>query len=149
MYPITAFQVAGTVVTFVEFGRSLLTEAHEVYKSPSGTTSKVVKLEGIANDLTTIGDQISAYLTNAPAESRGRSDETLEKICQCCTDIKKELQHALGGLRARGDSKFDYAVSSVAAAFKSVWSQSKINDLDRRLREIQSEMTMAVLMSLW
>ena len=64
-------------------------------------------------------------------------------------NIRNERQKALSSLQARGDTKFDYAVSSVATAFKAMWSQSKINQLDQRLRQIQSEMTMALLVSLW
>lgn len=149
MDPITAFQVAGTVITFVEFSRTLLNDAREVYKSPSGATSQVVKLGSIAVDLNTVGGHISTSLKCGPASSRTRSDDRLIKICERCTEMQNELQQALRGLQARGDTKFDFAVSSVATAFRSIWSQSKINDMDRRLREIQSEMTMAVLMSLW
>ncbi|KAF4443142.1 ent-kaurene oxidase [Fusarium austroafricanum] len=149
MDPITAFQVAGTVITFVEFGRSLLTEAREVYKSPSGTTSKVIQLDSIANDLAAAGDQVSASLAKSTPSSQATSDQTLLRLCGQCTSIKGELQKALGNLQARGDTKFNYAISSVATAFKAIWSQSKINDLDERLRRIQSEMTMAVLISLW
>ncbi|KAJ4123183.1 hypothetical protein NW768_009711 [Fusarium equiseti] len=149
MDPITAFQVAGTVITFVEFSRELLNGAREVYKSPSGTTSRVVRLSSIVDDLTTAGDSISASMRNSPTSSQTRSDETLVNICQRCTVLKDELRQALQGLEARGDTKFDLARRSIAVAFKSIWSQGKINDLDRRLNQVQSEMKMAVLMSLW
>ncbi|SPJ79437.1 uncharacterized protein FTOL_07828 [Fusarium torulosum] len=77
------------------------------------------------------------------------SKATLLKLCQQCKGIETELQQALSGLQARGDTKFNYAVSSVATAFIVSWSQSKINDLDRRLQSIKSEITMAILISLW
>ena len=149
MDPITAFQVAGTVVTFVEFGRTLLNQSREVYRSPSGATSRVVQLSSIANDLTNIGNHISESLKQSPTSSTTGSDTTLTSICARCIVLKDELQEALQGLEARGDTKFDLARRSVAVAFKSIWSQSKIDDLDRRLREVQSEMQMAVLTSLW
>ncbi|RBR12937.1 uncharacterized protein FIESC28_08428 [Fusarium coffeatum] len=149
MDPITAFQVAGTVITFVEFSRTLLNDARDVYKSPSGATSQVVRLGSIADDLNTVGGHISTSLESCPESSRTMSDKRLVNICGRCTEMQNELQQALRGLQARGNTKFDYAISSIATAFRSIWSQSKMNDLDRRLREVQSEMTMAVLMSLW
>ncbi|KAM0551352.1 hypothetical protein ACHAPJ_008460 [Fusarium lateritium] len=149
MDPITAFQVAGTVITFVEFTRTLLAEAREVYTSPSGTTSQSVRLDRIAQDLVTVGDQVSSSLEYSHSTSRTTSEETLLRLCGECNNIRNELQKALSSLQARGDTKFDYAVSSVATAFKAMWSQSKINQLDQRLRQIQSEMTMALLVSLW
>ncbi|KAI1052591.1 hypothetical protein LB507_009842 [Fusarium sp. FIESC RH6] len=149
MDPITVFQVAGTVVTFVEFGRTLLNQSREVYRSPSGATSRVVQLSSIANDLTNIGNHISESLKQSPTSSTTGSDTTLTSICARCIVLKDELQEALQGLEARGDTKFDLARRSVAVAFKSIWSQGKIDDLDRRLREVQSKMQMAVLMSLW
>ncbi|KAM0427354.1 hypothetical protein ACHAQK_012134 [Fusarium lateritium] len=149
MDPITAFQVAGTVITFVEFSRSLLTDAHHVYKSPTGTTSNFVKLDQIAKDLAKTGDEISVVLAQDATASDTSSSDTLLKLCQQCKSIETELQEVLGGLQARGDTKFDYAVSSVATAFKASWSKSKIDDLDQRLQSIKSEMTMAILLSLW
>ncbi|KAF9773531.1 hypothetical protein IL306_008638 [Fusarium sp. DS 682] len=149
MDPITAFQVAGTVITFVEFGRSLLTEAREVYKSPSGTTSKVVQLDRVANDLAAAGDQVSASLAKSAPGSSAASDQMLWRLCGQCTSIKNELQQALRNLQARGDSSFNYAISSVATAFKAMWSQHKINELDQRLQKVQSEMTITLLVSLW
>ncbi|KAJ4246254.1 hypothetical protein NW762_013604 [Fusarium torreyae] len=149
MDPITAFQVAGTVITFVEFTRTLLTEAREVYTSPSGTTSQSVRLDRIAQDLAAVGDQVSSSLANSHSTSRTTSEDTLLRLCGECNNIRNELQQALSSLQARGDTKFNYAVSSVATAFKAMWSQGKINRLDQRLRHIQSEMTMALLVSLW
>ncbi|KAM0479078.1 hypothetical protein ACHAP7_005679 [Fusarium lateritium] len=140
MDPITAFQVAGTVITFVEFSRSLLTDAHHVYKSPTGTTSNVVKLDQIAKDLAKTGDEISVVLAQDATASDTSSSDTLLKLCQQCKSIETELQEVLGGLQARGDTKFDYAVNN---------SKSKIDDLDQRLQSIKSEMTMAILLSLW
>lgn len=149
MDPITAFQVAGTVITFVEFGRSLLNDAREVYRSPSGATSRVVKLTSIADDLKSSRDHIMESLNSGPAALPTKYDKTLIKICERCAGMENELQQALGGLRARGQTKFDFARSSVAVAFTSMWSQSKIDDLERRLREAQVEVAMAVLISLW
>ena len=149
MDPITAFQVAGTVVTFVEFSRNLLNDAREVYQSPSGATSRVVKLSRIADDLKKARDHVTASLNSSPSASHAKSDEALVKICERCAGMETELQQALEGLQARGETKFDFAKSSVAVAFNSMWSQGKINDLERRLREAQSEITMAVVMSLW
>ncbi|KAH7173284.1 uncharacterized protein B0J16DRAFT_418600 [Fusarium flagelliforme] len=149
MDPITAFQVAGTVITFVEFSRRLLNDAREVYISPSGHTSQVARLGDISDDLTSVGDHITATLKEGPASTYTKSDEALAKICERCIKMKIELQEALEGLKARGDTKFDFAVSTIATALKSMWSQSKLDDLNRRLKEAKSEMTMAVLMSLW
>ncbi|KAF5020032.1 hypothetical protein F66182_7968 [Fusarium sp. NRRL 66182] len=149
MDPITAFQVAGTVVTFVEFTRSLLTEAHQVYTSPSGTTSKSIRLNSIACDLIAVGDQISASLPDTTSTTLTASDETLLRLCRECNAVTDELQQALGKLQARGTTKFNYAVSSIATAFKAIWSQGEINDFDQRLQRIRSEITMSLLMSLW
>ncbi|KAF4951553.1 hypothetical protein FSARC_12884 [Fusarium sarcochroum] len=149
MDPITAFQVAGTVTTFVEFTRTLLTEAREVYTSPSGTTSQSVRLDRIAQDLAIVGDQVSSSLASSHSTSRTTSEETLRRLCGECKNIRNELQQALSSLQARGDTKFNYAVSSIATAFEAIWSQGRINQLDQRLQQIQSEMTMALLVSLW
>ncbi|EXM14989.1 hypothetical protein RAB80_006735 [Fusarium oxysporum f. sp. vasinfectum] len=149
MDPITAFQVAASVITFVEFGRNILTEAREVYQSPSGTPSKVVQLGQVAKDLAAAGDRVSESLIKSAPNSSAASDEKLLRLCGECNTIKNEFQQALTRFQARGNNKLNHAVSSVSVAFKTIWSQSKIDELDQQLRRIQSEMTMAVLMSLW
>ncbi|RYC90514.1 hypothetical protein BFJ63_vAg6576 [Fusarium oxysporum f. sp. narcissi] len=149
MDPITAFQVAASVITFVEFGRNILTEAREVYQSPSGTPSKVVQLGQVVKDLAAAEDRVSESLIKSAPNCSAASHEKLLRLCGECNTIKNEFQQALTRFQARGNNKLNHAVSSVSVAFKTIWSQSKIDELDQQLRRIQSEMTMAVLMSLW
>ncbi|EWZ47128.1 hypothetical protein FOCG_11116 [Fusarium oxysporum f. sp. radicis-lycopersici 26381] len=149
MDPITAFQVAASVITFVEFGRNILTEAREVYQSPSGTPSKVVQLGQVVKDIAAAEDRVSESLIKSAPNCSAASHEKLLRLCGECNTIKNEFQQALTRFQARGNNKLNHAVSSVSVAFKTIWSQSKIDELDQQLRRIQSEMTMAVLMSLW
>ncbi|KAJ3454194.1 hypothetical protein MRS44_018088 [Fusarium solani] len=149
MDPITAFQVAGTVVTFVEFAYNLISETRTIYKSPDGRKPDVAPLSTVIKDLAGIGDQVTKALDASTSRASTASDETLIRLCRECQDITIEIRTVLGSLQARGTSRLDHAKASVVIAAKSMWSKSKLEKLEQRLQQIRSEMMMAMLVALW
>ncbi|RSL48492.1 hypothetical protein CEP53_009511 [Fusarium sp. AF-6] len=132
MDPITAFQVAGTVVT-----------------SPDGTQSNATHLSTIVEDLAGISAQVNDALYASTSRAATASDETLVRLCQECQDIATEIRAALRSLQAKGTSKLDHAKASVVVALKATWSRDKLEKLEQRLQQIRSEMMMAMLVAPW
>ncbi|RTE76951.1 hypothetical protein BHE90_008571 [Fusarium euwallaceae] len=132
MDPITAFQVAGTVVT-----------------SPDGTQSNATHLSTIVEDLAGISAQVNDALYTSTSRAATASDETLVRLCQECQDIATEIRAALRSLQAKGTSMLDHAKASVVVALKATWSRDKLEKLEHRLQQIRSEMMMAMLVALW
>lgn len=116
MDPITAFQVAGTVVAFVEFSYNLISETRSIYRSPDGNPTTVIRLSTIINDLSDINDQVKHVLDISTSQATTASDETLVRLCRESRDIATEIRTGLTSLQAKGTSKLDHAKTSVIVA---------------------------------
>jgi hypothetical protein len=150
MDPVSAFRVAGTVVTFVDFCYSLVSESIEIYRSPEGISSENFQLSTLVKDLGKISTQVSDALDTATSQALVPSDESLVRLCQECESITAEVNSALAYLQAQGGgSKAMMAKNSVTVALKAMWSKGNLQNIEKRLQQIRSEMTMAMLVSLW
>ncbi|KAI6762408.1 hypothetical protein HG530_008388 [Fusarium avenaceum] len=149
MDPITAFQVAGTVVAFVEFSYNLISETRSIYRSPDGNPTTVIRLSTIIKDLSDINGRVEHVLGISTSQATTASDETLVRLCRESRDIATEIRTGLTSLQAKGTSKLDHAKTSVIVALKAMWSKDKLANLEQRLQQIRSEMMMAMLVALW
>ncbi|CAG1980275.1 unnamed protein product [Fusarium graminearum] len=149
MDPITAFQVAGTVITFIEFSYNLISETRSAYKSPDGYPKVVNDLSTVINDLADVSHRIRHVIDVSVSQANNASDNTLIRLCRESQDIAGEMNSALLSLQAKGTSKLGQAKSSVIVALKAMWSKDKLAKLEQRLQQIRSEMTMAMLVVLW
>ncbi|CAH0050899.1 unnamed protein product [Clonostachys solani] len=150
MDPVSAFRVAGTVVMFVDFCYGLVSESIEIYRSPEGISSENFQLSTLVKDLGKISTQVSDALDTATSQALIASDESLIRLCRECESITAEVNSALGYLQAQGGgSKAMMAKNSVTVALKAMWSKGNLQNIEKRLQQIRSEMTMAMLVSLW
>ncbi|KAG4282188.1 hypothetical protein FPRO04_13364 [Fusarium proliferatum] len=149
MDPITAFQVAGTVVTFVEFSYNLISETRSIYRSPDGKPARVNDLSMVINDFADISHRVKQALDLSNCQATTASDEILIRLCNESQDIATDFQRALTCLQANGTSKVEHVKTSLVIALKAIWSKDKLVKLEQRLQQIRSEMTMAMLVALW
>ncbi|KAK2762644.1 hypothetical protein FQN54_000817 [Arachnomyces sp. PD_36] len=152
MDPITAFSIAGTVVQFVDFSCRVLTTTKELYKSSSGNVSLFQNFELVATDLYQLSQRLS-NLNHGRNLSGGESispksveaDNTLYQLCAESSAIALELLTRFNKLRAQGSgTKF----KSFAKAMKSVFSESDIQEMMRRLSEVRGAIQMHLLVDL-
>lgn len=148
MDPITAFQVAASVITFVEFSRVLLSNAYTVYKSPTGQTTQVVQLETVGEDLRSLRTRIEADISRFNASEY---DHEILVLCRECSAIGKELQATVDGLKRspRGSSRLDYATNSFALAAKGLWMRGQVEELNEKLDTIRSRIMLCMIASIW
>jgi hypothetical protein len=152
MDPITAFQVAASVISFVDFSRKLLSDAYKVYKSPEGQSLHKVKVSLIEQHLRNTRDQIEAAIRDVPLTA---SDHTILELCQQCQEIGTALQGTVQTLAAQGTSNLRYvprlrrARKSFVVAAKGLWRAGQVEALNEQLGLISSQMMMAIMVSLW
>lgn len=146
MDPVTAFQVAASVITFVEFGRVLVSSAYELYKSPTGQTAQVVELSTVAKDLESVRHQIDEALTDSPLAD---ADHDIAKLCLRCQKVGATLQFIVNSLTARGKTKLDFARSSFVIAAKGLWKAGEITKLNEELDTIRSHIMFRMILSIW
>ncbi|KIW92795.1 uncharacterized protein Z519_06644 [Cladophialophora bantiana CBS 173.52] len=149
MDPITAVQVVGSALGFVDFATRLLSCIYDVYKSPEGLTSRYVQVSVISNDLHCTSKYLQEKLALLPSEYSNDSDRKIGELCMQCMDIAKEVQETRGKLRARGTTKLDYAKSSFVVAAKAFLPRSRVQELEKILEQIRAEIVMTLIASLW
>lgn len=146
MDPITALQVASSIISFVDFSRTLVSDAVRLYKSPGGRTKRTVELATVADHLGEMRSRIQEGLTQYRPNS---SDDVIFKLCQECAEVGAMLQHTIDSLTARGTTKLNFAKRSFVVAARGLWKRGEIVALNQQLDHIRSQMMMALMVSLW
>jgi hypothetical protein len=144
MDPITAFQVAASVITFVDFSRQLVLDAQQLRSSSTGRLPRTMKVVDIDKHLATAREGIEKTLRDVPD---GALDEPIRQLCQQCGEISTQLQHVVQKLTATGTTKVDFVKSSFVVAAKSIWYEGQVNALKEQLDGIRSQMMMTTLAS--
>lgn len=146
MDPVTAFQVAASVLSFVDFGCTLVSTGYRVYKSPDGRTARTIKLSQLAADLSSVRARVEKCTARFPPSG---PDHEILRLCRECGRIGALLDSTFQGLTARGTSKLNYAKSSFAVAAKGLWKEGQIEALSDSLEQVRSKMMMALMISVW
>ena len=146
MDPITAFQVAASVITFVEFGRVLVSSTYHLYNSPTGQTAEIIKLSTLRNDLELAQRQIDTTIAEFPATE---ADHDMLQLCEQCREIGAVLLSTVDSLTARGDTAINYAKRSFVVAAKGLWKAGQVASLKEQLETIRSRIILNILVSLW
>ncbi|KAK8041692.1 hypothetical protein PG993_006215 [Apiospora rasikravindrae] len=102
-----ALSVAGTIITFVDFGGKLLSNTRKIYKSKDGALSSIVDTEVVTSDLLILLQGLRRKLPeNRPPPKQQYSlcggdddDEALDKICVRCVALAEELTVRLNKLK--------------------------------------------------
>ena len=146
MDPVTAFQVAASVVAFIDFSRTLVSDTRRVYKSSDGRSARAVKLSKVAEELGSVKAQIEKHMTDI---SPTGSDDEMLKVCRECGSIGAELQSTVARLTAQGSTKLEYAKSSFAVAVKGLWKEGQFGVLIEQLEKLRSRLMMSLMVSVW
>ena len=103
MEPISALSVAAAVVQFVDFGKHLLSDACEIYRSPSGETTKMVDASTILKDLAFFTARLSEITGTSAGNEQVISDAEahLITISKECEEAITHFSDALGQWRTK------------------------------------------------
>ena len=106
MDPLTALSLAGTIVQFVDFGRTLITDARDLYTSSSGTLTANEELELVTADLQALVLQLLKSFCSADAnvfffEGRTERQKDFENICDNAAKLTEDLVAKLDKLKVK------------------------------------------------
>jgi hypothetical protein len=148
MDPASAFSLAAVVIQVVDFGARVLSDTHDIY-GVQGSQQRSLSLCGVVHARKRA---VQPDDGNAEADAK-RGSSMLPKPQSCRRNIVSALRTLFAGerkaLQASGTSRISIAASSFVKVLESVWSRKKINGIQDELGEIRSQMTMAVLVSIW
>jgi hypothetical protein len=152
MDPLTAFALAGNVLQFVDFARTLIKEGRELYRSNSGALKTNEELKLITSDLKALVErfQQSFGWTSADRANHvngGDNDTTsLETICAGIANIAEELIEKLNKLGNKDTNGRPW--TTLCQVIKSAWSKEEVAGLTKRLAGFQKAVEVHVLLSI-
>jgi hypothetical protein len=129
--PFPALGLAGNIITFIDFSWKLLSGAHSIYRSHSGTSESNEVLEMIARDVSTLSKAVRV-------EQSSFEDSNIYGLAKETKRVADELLKALEKLKVQGRTS---RWKSLKAALKDVWSREEIEDLEQRLSKLQAQVT--------
>lgn len=101
-----------------------------------------MKLQAIAHDL---NDSLQLSYNEEDKEHQGTLDASIRDLGRQCQHVGPELLAALAKLRGTGErSKW----TSLRQALLTVWKQSEIDSLEKRLDGYRQQLTLQLLVSL-
>jgi hypothetical protein len=149
MDPVTIFQVAASVVTFIDFTRFLISETSKAYRSPIGQSSTTVYLSTITEHIDEVQSVIQSTSKCLKDTSLTQSDHLIFKLCEQCEDIGAKMREMTRSLTAQGTTKFDFLKSSFATSVKAILKRDDISQITEQLDTIRGQISMALLISIW
>ncbi len=127
--PFSALGLAGNILTFVDFTWKLLSGAHDIYQSQSGTSGQNAVLTLVARDVASLSDKVSTGQGNS---------EDLRALATESQRVANEVLDALQKLKVKGPNT---RWTSFKVALKDIWNRAEIEDLEQRLSKLQVQVT--------
>jgi ankyrin repeat protein/energy-coupling factor transporter ATP-binding protein EcfA2 len=147
--PLTALGLAASIVQFISFTSSLISKTSEISNTAQGATVEIIELKAIATNITTLNAEIlppsSPRGNDKQSRKAAKSGELLRELCTGCEEVSKKLLDVLEKLECEGGrSKW----KSFRQALKTVWKESEIEALSKRLERYRGQIDTALLVSL-
>ena len=137
--PLTAIGLVGNIVQFVDFSSRIVSKTRQLYQSADGALTENVDTETVTKDLIELNTKLQARGSHTSGIS------PLEKLSTACNNVGNELITALGKVKVDGKKG---RWKSTRKALRSVWSQEKIEGIEKRLAGFRDEMNLRIVVDL-
>jgi len=135
---LTAIGLVGNIVQFVDFGSKLISKSVELYRSGEGALGENIDTETATYHLLLLNDKLKDTATST-------GDKTLLDLCEACHTVARDLLEALDKVKVKGKQQ---KWKSIRKALRSVWSKEDIEELERRLEKLRTELNLHVVVDL-
>jgi flagellar motility protein MotE (MotC chaperone) len=140
--------VAANMVQFIVYGINIVSKGNQLYKSTDGALIENVELQEATIRLQQLSRNFDKSLDQSLSQGlRAQNDESIQKICDECKAVSKELVEKLERLKVpEGHPHKKW--KSFRQALKSIWTKERIEDIAQRLSQLRIELDSHVLVSL-
>jgi hypothetical protein len=142
----SALSSASCCAQFVDYTSLMISGSTEICKSSDGELIDHNHLEGVANRLLVLSNDIQ--IPNGVSslnQAVSVDQQELTELCEECGSISGQLLSALIMLQFHGRKE---KWPSVRHALRSIWSQEQIDTLQKRLDNFRHRLTVDILLSL-
>jgi len=149
--PLTTLGVAANVIQLLAFAGNLLSKGREIRDTAYGAPVAQRELETVTESLR----QLSANLRRSKTGSvvgkdqwgaLTQVDRELNELCKGCHEVSDELLSALKALKTPIATTSHF--TSLYQAFRCVISESKIDDISKRIEAFRRQIDTTLLVSI-
>jgi len=148
--PLTSLSVASSVVQFVDFAIKLLSDGAELYEK--GTLANHDELELVTKDLTRLTDDIISTTQSGQTQYRGaeqppsKDEVALLELAASCQKIGEQLLALLESLKVqKSGNALENGLTSFRKAVRSAKKKGQIQNLEKRLKKMQDQLSISIL----
>ncbi|KAI0861467.1 hypothetical protein F4860DRAFT_171896 [Xylaria cubensis] len=144
MDPVSALNLASSIVTFVDFAAKLISATTVIFRSKEGASTENLGIENVYAKL----ENLSTHLGNSTCSQKSSASSqlgdvlALQELSVACKQDCRELINALQALKVRGN-KFRFW-RSARAAFKAELGRQKIAAIEGRLERTQKVISLHI-----
>ncbi|KAI1745500.1 hypothetical protein F4680DRAFT_104979 [Xylaria scruposa] len=144
MDPVSALNVASSIVTFVDFAAKLISATTVILRSKEGASTENLGIESVytkLEDLSTNLGSLTCPQQSSPSSHFG-DVLALQELLVACKQDCREMIDALQALKVRGKNFRFWR--SVKAAFKAELGRQKIAAIEGRLERTQKVISLHI-----
>jgi hypothetical protein len=144
MEAVVILGIAANVAQFVGYAGRLIARANQSYQSSNNLNIRSAELNAAATNLADLNKRIpeSAARLDGGHESGSATYDGILEANLHCQKIAEEMMAALQKLRSRGHP---HALVSIRKAFRTVWSEEKLEEISKRLSDVRDQLMLHVL----
>ncbi|KAJ4302647.1 hypothetical protein N0V90_001536 [Kalmusia sp. IMI 367209] len=131
MDPITAINLASSLITFVDFATKIITGTYEVYSSTTGSTVENAHIDSVIGDLSEVAADLEI---DVPGKSK--HERALKELASKCGKVANDLLLLLNRIKSDGSHS---TWKSLKVTFISMRKQKEITGLEKRLNDYRSQ----------
>jgi hypothetical protein len=143
--PMSALSSASCCAQFVDYTSLMISGSTEICKSSHGELIDHNHLEGVANRLLVLSNDIQIPNRVSSLNQVVSVEQELTELCEECGSISGQLLSALIMLQFHGRKE---KWPSIRHALRSIWSQEQIDTLQKRLDNFRHRLIVDILLSL-
>ena len=140
MDPASAIGLAASIITFIDFAWSLVTDAKELHRSGRGTTKENARIGAIIGELRNCSLELGTGVDSGLSRI-STHEKALKDLAGDCCLLSSELEAILAKLKTTKNSRWHSLKTTWAAMRK----KGEIATIEARLRDYRSQMTLRLL----
>ena len=144
MDPFSALSLAGNIIQFVDFGIRLLSEAHEIYQSSSGSAAGILEIESVYQDLSNLTARLNVSAIS-PSKPSGISleEKALVELAGSCKRLADELLATIKDLKVDDGPYRKWR--SFHQGLRTLWKKEKLDAIQKRLDNFRKQLSLHLL----
>jgi len=136
--PLTIIGLASNIISFVDFGFKLVSEAKNVRDSLHGTTPEINELEQTLARVQRLSAQLQSEAVTGPQQLSQDEKDILGTVNEC-NALAKDIAKRTKNLKVRDNARFKL-LEYGKVALSEIFHTKEIEDLRRRLDKVEQRL---------